>query len=582
MTAEEDNTASKKKLKVIDWHMADPLDADLEQDGSAALPKRDGSGWLKKVLTLAAVAVIGVVSVRLFLAYRQIQQEMSAAMAQNPALTASNFDPQIPLEDSFVSRPKAELARDEVRDLLQTTRQTVDLNSPVTMQKLLGVEMAFQEGDKLLDRRDYSGAFQSFEQTRVMLENFQEDMANKAESLAARDDFLVLRNKVEPQRNIDMDAYERAFAFYSEGVFFLENGSFYEAHERFDDAMVELRVLESKIKAFVDRRLFEGQSALAGGNSEEAMTIFNDVLGIEEENEVARSGIKRAETLDQVYPLVAEAKRLEDAGKLVEANDAYVRAYELDNLSAKAQQGMYRTARLVKDLNFNASLVDAHNAASNGNWFEAIEAYDRALEVYPDHEEVKQLREDAITLEYETKLANALDKAKFYEDNQEWDLAKDSYIEVLDLDPEHELGKEGLLRTGRMVRVILRYEKLIELSLLEARSGEFQSAIRYFNQAMGIKPDFLALSLDAERLKNYLEAQSKPVSLTLVSDGKTWVSVAGYELLGKIREKSIRILPGKYRIVGRRKGYEDVNISVQVVAGQNLPPISVIASKKVG
>ncbi len=584
MTPEDENNVSKKKLKVIDWHMADPISADLEDDIRMSAPKRESSGFLKKAVTFAVVAIIGVVSVRVFVVYRQIQKEMAAAMEGNQAtLTASTeFNPNIPLQDSFVSRPKAELARDEVRDKLQTTRQTTDLDSPVIMSKLLGVEMAFQQGDKLLERRDYSGAYQRFEETRVMLEQFQTDMSNKAESLAARDDYLLLRNKVEPQRSIDMDSYERAFAFYSEGVFFLENGSFFEASERFSDALVELRVLENKIQGFVDRRLLEGQAALAKGDSSTAMTIFNDVLGIEDENEIARNGVKRAETLDQVFPLLEQAETLEGSGDLVAANDAYVRAYELDNFSAKAQQGMYRTERLVKDYTFNSALIDAHNAATAANWYDAIEAYDRALNVYPENEEVKQLREDAVQLEYELRLADGLDKAKFYEDSSEWDLAKDAYIEVLEIEPENTIAKEGLLRTGRMVRVLLRYEKLIELSLLEARSGEFQSAIRYFNEAMGIKPDFLTLSLDAERLKNYLEAQSKPVSITLVSDGKTWVSVAGYELLGKIREKSIRILPGKYRIVGRRKGYEDVNIQVQVVAGQSIPPITVIASKKVG
>ncbi len=577
MTAREENNPPKK-LKVIDWHMADSIASEIESGvpgESAKKPNR-----VLRILGLVFVAGVAFIGIRGIFIYQEMQREIAAAREADEA-GGGAMDPTAPLSQSFVSRPKAELAREDVLKKILDARRSIDGN-PAIMQRLLTVEKAFQDGERMLNGRDYSSAYAQFEQTRDLLGRFNDEVTWKNEAMTARDDFLVLFNQYEPHRNIAPEDYEGAFALASEGRYFLENGSFYEAKDRFEQALERLGKISDKLETFQERQLVEAQSALAAGQAEEARKIFNSVLEIDPDNEPANKGLERAEVLDDVYPLLSEAKELEDNGLYREANDLYASAYELDPMSAKAQQGMYRTARLVKDRAFNAALWKAQASAERGEWYGAIEAYEQALEVYPEHEEVLELLADAKELEYNTRLSNALAKAKDFEYNREWELARDSYLEVLEIDEESLEGKRGLLRTGKMIRVQLRYEKLIELSLLEARGGDFQAAIRYFNEAMGIKPDYLALSMDAQRLRDFLNEQSKPVSVTITSDGKTWVSVAGYELLGKVREKTIRILPGKYRIVGRRKGYEDVNIQVQVVNGQPLPPINVVATKKIG
>lgn len=581
--SEDPKSPENRKLKVIDWHMADPMPDEVEYGGEPGERRSGGRGWIWKTVLVAVVVVVGFLGVRIVQEYRAMQQEFAAAQQQFEAGGGggASLSSGTPMTENFVSRPKAELAREDVLKKILDARRSID-GSPVIMQKLLTVEKTFQEGERLLGGRNYSEAFARFEETRELLDAFNEEVTFKNEAMSYRDDFLVLFNQYEPHRDLALREYEEAFALASEGRFFLENGSYFEAKERFKEATGKLDEIGRKLDAYVERQLIEGQTALAAGNPREAQTIFNSVLEIDGDNEAAKNGLKRAETLDQVFPMVQEAKELEEAGEWIQANDLYATAFELDPRSARAQQGMHRTARLVKDLAFNASLVDAQRAAEASNWYLAIEAYEKALEVYPENEEVQALLEDARELEYETRLQNALDKARDFERAREWELARDSFLEVLDIDPENPTAEAGLLRTGKMIRVLLRYEKLLELSQLEARNGEFQSSIRYFNEAMGIKPDYMGLTSDAVRLKNFLDQQSRPVSVTLTSDGRTWVSVAGYELLGKIKEKTIRILPGKYRIVGRRKGYEDVQIQLQVVAGQDLPPISVVASKKVG
>ena len=46
-------------------------------------------------------------------------------------------------------------------------------------------------------------------------------------------------------------------------------------------------------------------------------------------------------------------------------------------------------------------------------------------------------------------------------------------------------------------------------------------------------------------------------------------------MLGKIKAETVKILPGNYEIVSRRKGYQDVLLMLQVRNGTTPPVVNV-------
>ena len=70
-------------------------------------------------------------------------------------------------------------------------------------------------------------------------------------------------------------------------------------------------------------------------------------------------------------------------------------------------------------------------------------------------------------------------------------------------------------------------------------------------------------------------AQSQPVDVNFTSDGKTWVSISNYRMLGQFSNTSVKILPGDYEIIGRRKGFQDVLLLLQVRSGAQPPTVAV-------
>ena len=99
---------------------------------------------------------------------------------------------------------------------------------------------------------------------------------------------------------------------------------------------------------------------------------------------------------------------------------------------------------------------------------------------------------------------------------------------------------------------------------------------------MQSKPDYLPLSDDTKHLQQHLITQSQPVPVLFVSDMSTWVSVQGPTARKptKLKESTINLLPGMYRVIGRKKGYADVQFRLQIRGGVPQSPLTVICNEK--
>lgn len=480
---------------------------------------------------------------------------------------------------AFVSRSRAELARDTAsRSLTEFRRMPAE--HPRLLQAMILLEKEFLEGERLLDRSDYQPALVQFELVNQQIEDFSEQIELRRRAKEGYDNFLTRIEKLEVGRNFAPDAYNQAFNAASEGRQFLEQGSFKAAALKLDEAEKAMNTIEEAISGAEESSLLDGRQALAVGDKDAALDAFSTVLELDPDNEEATRGLTRAQTIDTLTDLLARANQNEEIENFEEALELFEKASETDALSAKSQQGVARLKKKIKDRDFDRAVAEAEASKDDDDWTTAIAAYERALEVYPRRDEIKDLLKEARETEHEVKVQRSLATAYGYENDRQWMDARKAYLTTLEIEPKLEEAEEGLVRTSRMLRVILRYEKLLELAADQAARAEFQPAIRSFNEAISIKPDYIQLTQDQITVKNLLSAQSKPVGINFTSDGKTWVTISNYKLLGKFKEESVKILPGDYEIVGRRKGYEDVVLLLQVRAGSPPPTVIVVCDKR--
>lgn len=476
---------------------------------------------------------------------------------------------------AFVSESKAALARENVAKAVAEIRR-LPQDHPSQLQQLILIEKAFLGGEALLEARNYTAAYAHFTALGREIDDFSENVKLKQVTQKAYDEILLRMKELDRARSLAPGEFETAFADAGTGRQFFNEGRFATAKKQFDSAYAALGRAQLALQSFVDEKLRAGMEAVNDGNKEAASAAFTAALEKDPANELAQQGLKRAEVADRVRALLLQGRSLEAEKEFARAKESFAKAFELDAFSAVAQQGKARNERLQKEAEFNEALTQATTYRTHAVWPKAIAAYERALKVYPDKDEVKKALKETRETAHAEAVKLALAKASDFESRTEWERARSAYNETLELDAKNEEAKEGYFRTGRMIRALMQYNKLVDVAEVHIQHAEFQRAIRTFNEAMTIKPAYLPLTERVSQLREVLSLQSKPVEVTFQSDGASWVSINNYKMLGKIKDMTLKMLPGDYEIISRRKGYQDVMIMLQVRNG-NTPPIVKVA-----
>ena len=84
-----------------------------------------------------------------------------------------------------------------------------------------------------------------------------------------------------------------------------------------------------------------------------------------------------------------------------------------------------------------------------------------------------------------------------------------------------------------------------------------------------------------DELSNQLQRYSKKVTLTILSDNKTYVQVRRVGKVGVVTEKTISLLPGNYLFEGKRVGYVTEAVKVNITPDDLGKHVTVIANERI-
>jgi tetratricopeptide (TPR) repeat protein len=558
--AEETDSTSAKKRRVIHWNP----DAGREQSRRRWTWPRI-LGWTVGGffgLLIAAGIVIRVA--KLVFGPDLFQKRAESVATANPENS----------NQAFISETKAAQSREMATKAMGELRR-MPADHPVQLQQLILLEKSLIEGETLLAQHDWGRAFTTFEVLNQDIATFAKNVKAKGEAKQGYDAILLRIKDLEVARSLAPGTLETAFEAAGAGSKLLNDGNFMGAKKVFDRGFAELKKAEQALADFIRDNLVSGQKALAKGQKEEAKQAFQAALEKSPGNEGALAGMKRAENIDRVYALLLQGENLEKQGQYAQAAESYQKAFALDGSSAEAQQGQARAARLEKETKFATAKTAGDEAFKRKDWAKAIQEFQGALKIYPQKPDVQSQLKLARENAHKDAVQKSLAKGFSYENQHQWKEARDAYLETMQLEPELADAKEGYTRTGTIIRALLQYEKLIESAEQLANKAEFQAALKRFNEALTYKPSYLDYSERVLQLRTLLQQQSKPVEVTFKSDGKTYVSIANYKTPVQTESLTLRILPGDYEVIGRRKGYRDVHILLQVRNGTPLAPVTV-------
>jgi tetratricopeptide (TPR) repeat protein len=406
-------------------------------------------------------------------------------------------------------------------------------------------------------------------------------LEDRAEEALAR--ATGLRESLESRRVSlwGAEGHAAALEAFARGDAALASGDYLPAAEAYEQAAEALQALEAQAPEVFLRALEEGRAALAAGEGSRAEEAFGLAVALAPGNEVARSGLKRAEVLDRVLALVREGERAEREGRFAEAEERYRSALSLDPLSPPAQQALARVRGRISDDAFARAMSEGLEALDRGELEVADEALGRAGELQPGSRQVAGARQQ---LEQERTLRSIVDRrerALELEAREEWRAALEQYEAILGLDATVRFAQEGRARCSERA-------ELFESMAYHLEHPERLSSDEVLAEAMVLVEEAAALSQagprherQLEALRKLLEASAAPVRVVLLSDSETEVTVYRVGRLGRFDRHALKLRPGTYTVVGQRKGYRDVRLTLVVPPGRKPEPLVVTCKERI-
>lgn len=569
MSDMEEPSQTPRKHRIIHWN---------PEDEEAAEKARSSKNRMITLCIVAGVAAIAVIS--LIALWDNPDQDAKALATRlgviDEALPERNF------QEAFASRSKADLEMASAESGLEKIRQ-MRVNHPILTTKLVAVEREYIQAEELMKRTAYDKAYEISVRVNSQIEEFSQLVEAKIATQEMYDNFLIRVDELKQSKHLNPKAYDTAFDAASAGKQFLTEGSFTASETKLKEATDKLQELADSIDQYTRTNFALGYRYIAQGQGAKAVEAFTNVLSINPENEDALLQIERAKNADQVFALIEQAETQERSEAFEDALAAYQQAFEKDSRSAKAQNGVSRVRRKIENRDFGNYLAIARQAEEAARYDEAIEHFRLALTIFPDRKDLSDAIAKATADKRQNDITTLINRAYAFEnDDRDWGKARAIYRQLLDIDSELQAAKDGLLRTGKVIRSILRYEKYMEMSAIDAKRLQYQLARQSWDQAMRSKPAYLELTDEAKRLQQHLINQSKPVEVLFISDMSTWVSIQGptAKKPTKLKESAISLLPGDYRVIGRKKGYEDIQYRLQIRGGIDQTPLTVICDKK--
>lgn len=400
-------------------------------------------------------------------------------------------------------------------------------------------------------------------------------LKQQAEALLLK---LIEKQKLLENKAVKKWANEKfniALTLGSTGDEHFRKQAYQQAIAVYKDAVAILTGLEMQIAPTVAEHLTKGDLALTQAEQNTAMVHFELVQSIEPNNTRAINGLKRTETIKELYTLLEQGGKFEAANRFADAKTAYQKASELDPLSPEAKTALDRVTNRLTQNEFTRLINQGYALLKLRQYGDARVAFSTAQKLAPNSDKPKQgivSIEQAVRSE---KLSALAAEAQHFENSQDWANAAKSYQQMLALSTNLPTAQQGLERSRQREMILTRLDEHINNKF---RLGSGQVA----NEAKQLLKEISLIDNPGSKIEQgvitineLIQLANQPISITLQSDNQTDIAIFKIGKFGKFDQRKIELKTGKYTIVGSRTGFRDVRKVLNVTSDMSSKIISV-------
>jgi len=485
-----------------------------------------------------------------------------------------------------LSRPIEELRAEAQQAVADTRKLATDLEHPALQRLYGGLQVDLDDAQSFEESGDTLRAGQTYESIVERAKRLADSKAKlpelKTASVAYTEALRETNSLKGPE--YERESFLKASKEAEQAADAVDQGDFAAAVESYNAGAQTLQSIIAAQRERITAARAEGEKALEEGDGDAATAAFTRLLEIDKDDEQARINLDRALTIEELVELLNKAQAFEDQQVYDLAQVELNKAIELDPHSTEAKTALERIVKLIAEKAFNDALLAAETAYGKKRYADATQASKDALALKPEHAGAKGLLERSEAALIEQKVAVFVYDAVQAERKHDYQKAFDLYKEALLIQPGRAEAVEGRDRAAQGIKNQNTADELIKRAedrLAKPSVEEIDRAKAELNKAAELvpydkrPPDLLA------KAETLLAELTKPVKVTIKSDGKTniiFYKVGRYEPL---TSRTIEVKPGTYTIKGWRKGYQDEFVEITVHPGKSPEPVTVIVSKKI-
>lgn len=357
--------------------------------------------------------------------------------------------------------------------------------------------------------------------------------------------------------------------------------AFEQAIARYEDALAQGIALEGRIPAQLRTQLDNALAALAAGDADGASAALALAEQLEPGLGETQTLRDRLEALPAVLAQLTMAAEAESVGDLAGARAALEKAVKADPAHRRSAEELARVAAALLQKNFSVAMSDGYGALDSGSFKRARKAFAKAEALMPGSTEAQAALQEVQAAETARKLQDLREEAQQQVDAEQWRAALASFEAALAIDGSLLFAQKGAQLAGPRAQLAEQMQETLDNPKRLADEKVADAAEGMLRYAQGIQPRGPLLARQLDALEDLLQKARTPVSLTLLSDGETEVTVLKVVRLGQFARRELTLRPGDYVAVGTRRGFRDVRKTFTVNYGETPQPVTVACTENI-
>ncbi len=362
---------------------------------------------------------------------------------------------------------------------------------------------------------------------------------------------------------------ERAFA----------DESYQEALEGYAEGVSSLEALLSGAQGQYEQQVSDALSALDQRDGETAMQALEIAARYQPQSAVIKAGRRRLENLDEVIALFEQALEAESEARFDDAIELMQDARTIDPSTQGAGEFLRRMRQSSLDVLFKKILAQGYGALDQQDFNSAEEAFRKALGLKPNDPGATQGLEQAVTGEANRNIQSGLAQAAEHTRIEDWERAILAFNQVRQIDPSLSEANEGMAYARMRKELDDALRSMIASPGRLADDRQFTNAKDLLARSNQISSAGPRLVEQRQTLAKQINIASQSAQVHLLSDSETDVRLQYYGDLGRFKQRTLALRPGRYLVQGGRDGYRELRFEINVVPGKQ--SVEVICSEPI-